>query len=112
MSVEGWEVTPFLTAIASTVKIGFLRVLALTPARVTILDARGNTVVESGAFTANVKVQTQTLEREAIRSFEQFCPTGSSLDRCKRAIAIREVKHCPYDRTNEFFPFQLVAGRC
>lgn len=57
---------------------------------------RGNTVIESGSFTAEIDVEEQILEREATRSFERYCTTGDPLDKCKeRAIAVREVKHCP-----------------
>lgn len=103
MSVGGWAVTPFPERKYD--KDRFSEGISIAPStrhntryknNFEYKIMRGNTVVESGAFTVNVNVQTQTLKREAMRIFERYCTTGGSLDKCKeRAIAIREIKHCP-----------------
>ncbi len=57
---------------------------------------RGNQVIESGSFTAELDRQTKTFEREATKAYERYCISGKSLNDCnEREIGIREVKHCP-----------------
>ena len=57
---------------------------------------RGNQVIESGSFTAEIDCQTKILEREATKTYEQYWISGKSLNDCnEREIGIREVKHCP-----------------